>query len=124
MLKTAYVKLNDHLWYLSERLVPLALFSTRVAYCGNKEMANAILKHQSQTRPDCLQMPETEDLGARRLKHFVGPDSWTFFGLQLGKEPALLTKRVQKWSTEESCLSLKEVVVLIRVVHDIAWAGN
>ena len=69
-------------------------------------------------------MPETEDLGARRLKYFVGPDSWTFFELQLGKEPALLTKRVQKWSTEESCLSLKEVVVLIRVVHDIAWAGN
>ena len=27
MVKNAYVTLNDHLWYLSERLVPLALLA-------------------------------------------------------------------------------------------------
>ena len=30
MVETAYVKLKDRLWYLSERLVPLALLSARV----------------------------------------------------------------------------------------------
>ena len=40
MLEAAYVKLKDHLWYLSERLVLLALFSARVADHDKKEMAN------------------------------------------------------------------------------------
>ena len=45
MVEAAYVKLKDHLWYLSERLVPPALFSARVADRDEKEMANAILKY-------------------------------------------------------------------------------
>ena len=102
MVEAAYVKLNDYLWYLSERFVPVALFSASVADCDKKEMANAIIKYQSQARPDCQRMPETEDLGAKRFKHFVGPDSLTCFKLLHGKNPAFLTKRVQKWSTEES----------------------
>ena len=61
-------------------------------------------------------MPETEDFRAKCLKYFVGPESWTFFELLHGKKPAFLTKRVQKWSTEESYLLLMEVVVPIRVV--------
>ena len=57
-------------------------------------MANAVSKYQNQTRLACQQMPETEDFGTKRLKHFVGPDSWAFFELLRGKEPAFLTKRV------------------------------
>ena len=91
MVETAYVKLKDHLLYLSERLVPLALFSARVADRDKKEMANAILKYQNQTSPDFQQMPATKNAWA---KHFVGPDSWTFFELQRGKKPAFSTKRV------------------------------
>ena len=45
MVEAAYVKLKNHLRYLSERLVPLALFSARVADRDEKEMANAILKY-------------------------------------------------------------------------------
>ena len=44
MMEAAYIKLKDHLWYLSERLVPLALFSARVADRDKKKMANAMLK--------------------------------------------------------------------------------
>ena len=72
-------------------------------------MANAILKYQYQTRPDCHQPPETKDFGAKRLKHFVGRDSRIVFELLLGKEPAFLMKRVQKWSAEDLYLSLQEV---------------
>ena len=71
MVEIGHVKLKNHLWYLSERFVPPALFSARVANCDKKEMANAILKYQNQTRPECQQMPETEDFGAKLLKHFV-----------------------------------------------------
>ena len=72
MVKAAYVKLNEHFWYFSERFVPQALLSARVEDCDKKELANAILKHQNQTRPGCQQIPETEDFGAKRLIHFVG----------------------------------------------------
>ena len=65
----------------------------RVADCDKKEMANAILN--IRTKPvlianKCLK----QDFGAKRLKHFVGPNSWTFFELLHGKEPAFLKKRV------------------------------
>ena len=83
-------------------------------------MANAILKYQNRARPDYQQMPETDDFGEKLLKHFVAQDSRIFYELLHGKEPAFLMKRVQKWSTEESYLSLKEVVVPIRVVNDRA----
>ena len=52
MVEATY-KLKDHLWYLIERLVPLALFSARVADRDKNEMANVSLKYQNQTRPDC-----------------------------------------------------------------------
>ena len=44
MVEAAYIKLKDHLWHLSEHLVPLPLFSARVADRDKKEIANEILK--------------------------------------------------------------------------------
>ena len=125
----ATYKLKDHLWYLSDHFVPLALFSARVADRDKKEKANASLKFQNQTRPDCQPMPETKDFEAKRLKHFIGPDSWTVYELLHGKEPIFLTKRVQKWSTEESYVSLKEVLLcplerLVTAQRDIGGQVN
>ena len=78
VVEAAYVKFKDHLWYLIERLVPLAWFNVRVADRDKKEMANAMLKYQNQARPDIQQMPETEDFGEKLLQHFTEPNSWTF----------------------------------------------
>ena len=47
MVEADYVKLKNHLWYLSGRFVPLALFSTRIADRDKKEMANAIVQYQN-----------------------------------------------------------------------------
>ena len=97
--------------------MPLTLFSTREEDRDKKEMANAVLKYQNQARPDCQQMPETENFATKLLKHFFGTDSGICFELLHGKKPAFFTKRVQKWSPEESHLSLKKVVVPLRVVN-------
>ena len=59
------------------------------------------VKHKNQAHPDCQQMPETEDFGAKLLKHFVGLDLGICFELLHGKDAAFLTKREQKWSPEE-----------------------
>ena len=119
MVEAAYVKLKDHLRYLSEHLMRLAMFSARAADRDKKEMANAILKYQNQARSDWQQLPVTEDFKAKLLKHFIGPDSWTFLNCCMGRNRHFLTKRVQKWSTEESYLPLKEIVVPIRVVNAV-----
>ena len=75
-MEATYAKLKDHFWYLSERFVVLALFSaSRVADCEKKDLANAIPKHQIQTRPDRQRMPKTVHFGTKRFKHFVGHDS-------------------------------------------------
>ena len=105
IVEAAYVKLKDHL-------------CTRVADREKKEMANAIFKYVNQARPVCQQMHETEDFGAKFLKHFVGPDSGICFELPHGKEPAFLRKRVDMWSNKESYLSLKKLVKPITVVND------
>ena len=79
IVEAAYFELKGHLWCLSKCLLPLALHSTRVAYRDKKKMANAGLKYENHTRPDCQQMPATKDFGAKRLKHFFGPDTWDLF---------------------------------------------
>ena len=85
MVEAAYIKLKNHLWYLSECLVPLALFSAMVADRDKREITNVILKYQNQAHPDCQQMPKTKDFGAKLLKNFVGPDSWTFLNCCMGR---------------------------------------
>ena len=79
MVEAAYIKIKDHRWYLSKRLAPRTLFSATLPDYDEKEMANAILKCQYRTRPDCQQTPEIKDFGAKRLKHFVGHDSRIVF---------------------------------------------
>ena len=73
MVEAAYVELKDHLvGYLSERFVPPALLSVRVANRHKKETANAVLKYQNQVCSDCQQMPETKDFRTKLFNHFLG----------------------------------------------------
>ena len=95
MVEAAYVKLKGHLWYLSERLVPPPLFSARAANRDKKETANVILRYENQACPDCQQMPETKDFGAKLLKHLVGPDSGIFFELLYEKKLAFLQRELK-----------------------------
>ena len=55
-------------------------------------------------------MPETEIFGTKRLKHFVGLDSWTFFELLHGKEQAFLMKRVQSGQLKNHANGVKKKV--------------
>ena len=82
MVETAYAKLKNHLWYLSEQMQSLNIRTKPVL------IANKFLNQ--------------EDLGAKLLKLFVGSDLRAFFQLlQRWKEQAFVTKRVQKYSTQE-----------------------
>ena len=51
MVEAAYVKLKDHLWCLSERHVPMALFNARVADRDKKENGKCSHKIINRTKP-------------------------------------------------------------------------
>ena len=122
MIDAALIKLKSHLWYLSERLVPFALLSHRVTTKDKAEMAKEILKFRDCPQvSECQQlMPEAESFGNKKLKDFVGDDSWTFLNLMCGGEPQFLSLKVAQWDTDPSYQSLLETARSIKVVNDSA----
>ena len=55
-------------------------------------------------------MPKTENFGAKRLKHFVGPESLTVFELLSRKEQAFLMKRVPSGQLKNHANGVKKKV--------------
>ena len=120
MITAAYSKLTNHLWYLSERLVPFSMFSHRVSDTEKSAMAKVLLKCNRENKPNSQQMPITDTFGKKKLRHFIGPDSWTFFDLFCGSQPEFLAKPVKQWRSDESYITLMEVVSPTKVVNDCA----
>ena len=116
---SAREKLQAHLWYLSERLVPLALFSSRVSDREKSDMAKAILRCKSEKAPPSQEMPNACNFKTKKLKDFVGPDSWTFFSL-FEVEPSFLKLPVPKWSSNEDFVKLAELARSLKVTNDSA----
>jgi len=124
MAKASLEKFNNHLWYLTERLVPFALFSSRVSNVDKEEMKNQLKKYHMSTDLSAslnLQqcMPEKDKFSGTPLKTFVGPDSFTFF-MKFGHSayPSFLDQPVDKWLTDETYLSLMKSVNQTKVVND------
>ena len=115
-------KLKVHLWYLSERLVPLAFFSTQVDDKNKSNMAKEMIRYERIEAAGTQDMP-TLGIGANfsslKLKQFVGSDSWTFFKL-IGVEPTFLYIPVSDWERNDVYLDIKKFVKSINVVNDCA----
>ena len=73
-------KLKNHLWYLSERLIPLSLFSENTIIIEKKSIQQALLKFENHKSNTEMCMPDFESKASTsfKLKDFVGADSWTF----------------------------------------------
>ena len=73
-------KLKNHLWYLSERLVPLYIFSENTTSIEKKSIQQALLKFENHNSSTEMCMPDFESKAftSFQLKDFVGADSWTF----------------------------------------------
>ena len=86
--KSALKAFHRHLWYLSEKLVPLALFDESVSSEVKTKMVNEIMKKKEQHRE--MSSSQQNGRGYTKLKPtiieqttdlstFVGRLSWTFF---------------------------------------------
>ena len=108
MAEAAYVKLKEHLCYLGERLVPLALFSAAIA--------------DIRTKPVLItnKCSKKKILGQNFSNILLDRTHGSFLNRCIGRNRPFLTKKVPKWSIEKSYLSLKEVVAPIRVGNNCA----
>ena len=122
--------ISNHLWYLTEELVPLALFSSSVSDSTKAKMVEKLqevdkricskrLGPTAYGKPAMPKLPESFDVD---LSHFVGEDSWSFFHiLNFGYE--FLDHPVEEWSSNDCYQDCKKVVSSLSIVNDGAERG-
>ena len=110
-------KIENHLWYLSERLVPLALYSDNLDL--TQKHKTTMMKFKGLSPFAKQEMPFSSTLGKKALKDFVGRDSWTLFQL-LDLDSSFLEHPATKWETSESYQKGKHVASNLPVANDAA----
>ena len=109
------MKFDCHLWYLSERLCVLALFSSKVSLTEKRNLKNALLKQKVMDLKVDQNMPKLSK--NTHMKDLVGPDSWTFFSL-LGISTNFLKLDPKDWSDSTEYQDGENVVKKMAVVND------
>ena len=117
--EAAMMKLKCHTWYLSERLVALALFSDKTKDTVKEKMRLAIIRHNKKPSHSEQQQPQCSSFTNKNLWDFVGPDTYTFFKL-LNLNPNLLNENVSKWSSSAYFKHHIDVIRNLSVVNDIS----
>ena len=112
-------KLENHLGYLSERLVPFSLFSDNVPLAVKRKLRAAMLKNKSDGGNEPQKMPLSKNFSNIHLYDLVGKDSWKMFSL-LGIDSEFLNIAVNKWTETSSYLKGKEILSNLPVVNDAA----
>ena len=119
LVRLAREKLQNHLWYLSERLVSFSLFSDNVQLPDKHKLKQAMLKNERPVTNPIQEMPQSKNFCSKTLKDFIGTDSWTMFKL-LGIDSSFLKLPVQQWENSDSYLHGKKVLSNLPVVNDAA----
>ena len=93
-------KLGLHLWFISEELVTLALFDSRLLAEEKALMVSAMKKPAPKHPPKRPRVETSAFLGSRRLDQFCTANSIKFFKI-LGLSEAFLTKDPATWCDDE-----------------------
>jgi len=126
--RAAMNALNRHLWYLSEEIVPISLFSDQVPDDTKRLMVRRLheicghgLDIQGVRSNRCL----TQDLATivdRPLESFIGPGSSLFFSV-LRIDSSFMEVDVREWQTLDSFQQARKVARALKVVNDSAERG-
>ena len=115
-------KLGLHLWYLSEELVGLSLFDSRI-FPESKRMMLAAMNEVAPGHPP--KRPRIESaafLGNRGLEQFCTINSKRLFG-HLGLSKVFLCKDPSEWEDDNSFKMASQIVKCLAVVNDRAERG-
>lgn len=114
-------RLDAHLWFLSEELVVLCLFSTNLTDHVKRQCAKQMLQYwgrmeEGYTRRGKLITPELRE--RTQLWDLFGPGSWLLFKLLGIEGKSFVKKSVGEWESDMDYRKVKNVVENIKVVND------
>ena len=119
---------SRHLWYLTEELVPLCLFSEDVTEEDKATIAKELLQlPKDSPLKRCGEgfgkpiLPSI-DSDVRDMISLFGPDSWIFFNL-LKLDHTFLADPPREWNTLDSYARSKEIIDNLFIVNDTAERG-
>ena len=115
-------KLGMHLWYLSEELVTLALFDSRVPADTKKLMLAAMDIPTSDHPPKRPQVETSAFMSHKGLEQFCTANSMTLFN-RLQLPTSFLSKEPSEWCQDEMYNRALAVVTALAVVNDRAERG-
>ena len=122
--------LGLQMWYLTEELIPLVLFSSQVDSNTKQMIAQKILSYEQLescskregTKPGKPVFPKITGDVVPTLVELVGQDSWAFFRI-LRIPPAFLQKPVEEWESDCDFKAGKHIVSHLSVANDGAERG-
>lgn len=110
---------DRHLWYLSDELVVLGLFSDKVPIEVKLDMANKIVQHsEDRTENSIRHTAQIPDIKNIQLDHFISARSFFLFErMQLNAD--FLNEHPEDWIESNSFKAAKQAITrLIIVVND------
>jgi len=115
--------MKNHLWYLTEDLVPLALFDEEVPPADRQKLAHNITAFEKMELPQKrigtgFGKPVFPGIHTV-LDDLAGPDSWLFFSL-LRIDPSFLYRPVESWAELSAYQNGLRAAKYLKVVNDVA----
>ena len=130
--ETAFIAFQRHLWYLTEEMLPLCLFSPNISHDIKGSVAKAILR--SSKNDDFVKRKGTgfgkpifpkvdiNTISLMELEDFVGPDCWKFFKIT-GISSSFLLEPISTWHTLQDFTKASEKLQKLQVKNDSAERG-
>lgn len=120
----ALAAMKRHLWYLSDELIVLSLFSDKVTAEDKNEMSIMLNHHyEERTRNSLRYIDEIRDIQNLKLQSFISERSFFLLNL-LEIDTNFLFEDARDWENIESYRAAREKVKkLVTVVNDGAERG-
>ena len=125
---TATRAFESHLWYLTEKLVPLSLFSNSIDEPCKEQLKDKMITCRGTASSDINSkrrghafgkpiFPSVDNMQKLEISNFVGVESWRLFRILGLNTDFFMSVSVCDWSSCESFLNAKNVINGLRVVN-------
>ena len=112
-------------WWLSQRSIPLALFSRSADDDALSELAAAMVMAKPNGDAPAVEPGKPAFPSLKKglaLKDFVGAESWVFFD-RLGDKGEWLIKEPSEWAADPAYIASENIARALHGVSDIAERG-
>ena len=116
-------RLEEHLWYLSEELVVLSLFSKKIDEAQKNRCRKVMLKHYTENLGPVkgkLITPDISNLNSIDISTLFGKESWRLLHLCGIEGKSFLEKPASCWENCNDYKMLENIVKNFVVVNDVA----